>query len=246
MIQSTQGIVLRSIKYGETSLVSTIFTRVYGVQTFLVQGVRAAGARSRQSRAGLLQPCSLLDLVVYHKPGTGLQRIREFQSAYLYRGIQEEVVRNSIALFSAELLLRLLPSDAPQPELFDFAFGYFHSLDTLPPEIIANFPLHFIVQCSRYLGYEIRGGYDVKTPYLNLQEGSFTAHAPQVRPFVSEEDAQALDRILHVTDETALANIEMNASMRFRLLEWFIEFLHLHTQHLGAIKSLSVLQAILH
>lgn len=246
MIQSTQGIVLRSIKYGETSLVSTIFTHVYGVQTFLVQGVRAAGAKSRQSRAGLLQPCSLLDLVVYHKPGTGLQRIREFQPAYLYTGIQEEVIRNSIALFSVELLLRLLPPDAPQPGLFEFSFDYFRSLDTLPPEITANFPLYFIVECSRHLGYEIRGGYSAQTPYLNLQEGSFTAHAPQVRPFVSEEDAQALDSILHVNDVASLATVGMNAQMRFRLLEWFLEFLHQHTQHLGTIKSLSVLQAILH
>ena len=37
MITTTQGIVLRSIKYGETSLVCTVFTRLYGVQTYLVQ-----------------------------------------------------------------------------------------------------------------------------------------------------------------------------------------------------------------
>lgn len=246
MIQSTQGIVLRSVKYGETSLICTIFTRVYGVQTYLVQGVRAAGAKSRQSRAGLLQPSTLLDLVVYHKPGTQLQRIREFQPAVLYRHIQEEVVRNSIALFSVELLLRLLPAEAQQPELFDFAFSYFQALDAEMPEVTANFPLYFIVQCSRFLGYEIRGGFSEATPHLNLQEGAFTRHAPLVRPFVPEDDACALDRVLRAGNTTSLAAIGLNAATRFRLLEWYLEFLHQHTQHLGTIKSLSVLQAILH
>src|ERR1043165_8138930 len=109
MLTTTQGIVLRSIKYGETSLICTVFTQVYGVQTYLVQGVRLAGAKSRQSRAGLLQPAMLLDIVVYHKAQKSLQRMKEFSAAYIYQSVQEDIVRNSIALFSVELLLRLLP-----------------------------------------------------------------------------------------------------------------------------------------
>src|SRR5690606_8893505 len=115
MLQKTNGIVLRSVKYGETSLICSVFTEVYGVQSYLVQGVRTA-SKTRQNRAGLLQPATLLDMVVYNKPHANLQRIKEFQPAYIYQSLQEHIVKNSVALFSVELLLRLLPEQAPFPE----------------------------------------------------------------------------------------------------------------------------------
>src|SRR6188768_954982 len=109
MITTTQSLVLRSIKYGETSLISTQFTRIYGIQAYMVQGVRATSAKGRSSRAGLLQPGMLLDITAYHKPQSNLQRLKEFSPTVIYCSIHEEVVKNCVALYSAELLLRLLP-----------------------------------------------------------------------------------------------------------------------------------------
>lgn len=244
MVQQTRGIVLRAIKYGETSLIVNIFTERYGVNAYMVQGVRTA--KVRQNRAGLLQPATLLDMTVQHKPQTNLQRIREYQPAYIYIHLQEEVIKNSIALFSVEVLLRLLPEHAPMPEIFDFCFEYFRSLDKFSLDKIANFPVFFMARLGNMLGYEIRGSYTETTPHLNLQEGAYTAFAPVLRPFVADEDAKALNDILKVENLDELVSIELNAAARYRLLEWYLEFLHQHTQHLGSIKSLAVLQAILH
>jgi len=244
MLQNTKGIVLRSIKYGETSLVSTLFTREFGIQAYLVQGVRTA--KAKHNRAGLLQPATLLELTAYQKPQKNLQHLREFQAAHVYGSLQEEVIKNSIALFSVELLLRLLPEHAPQPELFDFCFEYFKTLDQLAGDEVANFPLYFIVEISRSLGYELKGNYSEATPHLNVQEGGFSDHLPLVRPFVSDEDANLLNELLLIDSFTGLKEVRMNAQARFRLLDWYIEFLYQHTQHLSRIKSLAVLQAILH
>ena len=41
-MHKTKGIVLRTVKYGDTSLVVTIFTELFGVQTYLVNGVRSS------------------------------------------------------------------------------------------------------------------------------------------------------------------------------------------------------------
>lgn len=244
MLQATRGIVLRSVKYGETSLICSIFTEQYGIQSYLVKGVRTS--RASGNRAGLLQPATLLDLSVYYRSQKNLQHIREFHPFHIYLSLQEEVIKNSVALFSVELLLRLLPEHAPLPELFEFATGYFIELDKRPRDEVANFPLYFIIQCSRLLGYDVRGGYSVKTPHLNLQEGAFTSYAPSIIPYVSDEDAQMLDKLLIVSSLSALGNLSMNAQMRFRLLDWYIAFLQQHTQHLSNIRSLPVLQAILH
>lgn len=244
MIQQTKGIVLRSIKYGETSLICSIFTRDHGVQSYLVQGVRTS--KSRQNKAGLLQPATLLDLIVYQKASGNLQRIKEMQPDYIYHSLHEEVIKNSVALFSVELLLKLLPEHAPLPELYDFARSYFERLDRLPLASVANFPLYFAIQCGRYLGYDIRGRFSQETPHLNLHDGAFTHHTPMTRPFVSEEEAKAMDALLNASQIEDLLQVEMNATMRFNLLDWQLGFLLQHTQHLGTIKSLAVLRAILH
>ncbi len=244
MLQNTRGIVLRSVKYGETSLISTIFTELYGVQSYMVQGIRSA--KNKSHNAGLLQPSTMLDLAVYHNPQKKMQRIREFRPAHIYHSLHEDVIKNSIALFSAELLLKLLPEHALMPELFEFSFDYFVQLDTLPVNEVANFPLWFIVQCSNLLGYPLRGDYSAATPHLNLREGGFTSQSPATSPYVNDEDAKALGELLKENGYTGISKVQMNAAMRYRLLDWYIEFLHQHTQHLGTIRSLAVLQAILH
>jgi DNA repair protein RecO (recombination protein O) len=244
MLHKTRGITLRSIKYGDTSLIVTMFTGTFGVQTYMVQGVRSQ--KSQRNKAAAFQPGTLLELVVYHHPMKNLQRIREFELAYIYSSVQENVIKNTIVLFSGEVLLRLLPEHAPLPPLFDFTWQYFIALDKLPVAHTGNLPLYFVIQCSRELGYELIGSYSPTTPNLNLQEGGFTEHPPVAAPYMSNEEARALGALQAVDSYEALSAIELNGAMRLRLIDWYISFLQQHSQHMGNIKSLPVLRAILH
>ncbi|HRO41184.1 MAG TPA: DNA repair protein RecO [Flavipsychrobacter sp.] len=244
MHQATNGIVLRSIKYGETSLISTIFTQEWGIQAYLIKGIRTT--KTKHNRAALLQPATLLQLVPYHNPKKNLQFLREFHHAHIYQSIQQEVVKNTIALFSVELLLRLLPEHAPLPPLFHFAYHYFIALDQLPPAHTANFPLWFIIQCSHHLGYQLHGHYTPQTPHLNLPEGGFSPTASQLHPHLTEQDAQALSAIIAINNIQELKHITITPATRYRLIEWYIQFLHRHTDHLAPIKSLTILHTIMH
>ena len=245
MLQKTKGIVLRAVKYGETSLICSIFTEAFGVQSYLVQGVRTS-AKKKQSRAGMLQPTTLLDMVVYNKPTGGLQRIKEFQTAHLYQTINEDVVKNSIALFSVEILLRLLPEHAAMEDLFDTAFNYFVSLDKEEHKKSGNYPLYLMIQCSNMLGYNINGAYSADTPYLSLLEGGYSHNPPSEPPYVNDTEANLLDKLLVCNTLNDTRNIQMNSDARAHLLDWMLAFMHSHTQHMGEIKSLPILREILH
>ena len=72
MIKHTQGIVLSSVKYAESSVVCKIYTQELGLQSYLINGVR-----KRRGTSSYYQPLSLLDMVVYHKEKGGLQRVKE-------------------------------------------------------------------------------------------------------------------------------------------------------------------------
>ena len=244
MLQKTKGIVLRAIKYGDTSLVCTIFTEVYGVQAYLMRGVRSS--KSKNNKAALLQPATLLEMVVYQKPQSNLQTAKEYQPAYIYQNLQEHITKNSIALFSVELLLRLLEEQAPIPELFELSYEYFRKLDKMPADEVANFPLYFTIKCCEVLGFSINGTYSGETPHLNLYDGGFSEHTQQDEPYVTDEDARNLGALLQAYKEEDLHKVMMSGDSRFRLLDWFIAFLHRHSQHMGAIKSLLVLRTVMH
>src|SRR3569832_2393554 len=102
MIHKTKGIVLRTVKYGETSLVVTVFTELFGLQSYLVKGVKTP-AKKGTAKANLFQPAAILDLVAYHNEFKNLQRLKEFRWALLYQHILSDVRKNAVALFFIEL-----------------------------------------------------------------------------------------------------------------------------------------------
>src|ERR1043165_1144267 len=108
MIQKTKSIVLRSVKYGETSLVVTMFTELFGLQSYMVNGIRMASKKSGGGKAMFFQPAAILDLVAYHNEFNNLQRIREYKWDYLYQNVLSDVRKNSVALFMVELLSKCL------------------------------------------------------------------------------------------------------------------------------------------
>ena len=92
MIHKTKGIVLRTVKYGETSLVISAYTELFGMQSYLVNSVRVASKKGG-SKAVFFQPASILDLVVYHNEFKNLQRIKEYKWAHLYAHIFPMCIR---------------------------------------------------------------------------------------------------------------------------------------------------------
>lgn len=244
MIQNTKGIVLRSVKYGETSLILTVFTEVFGLQSYMIKGVRSEKIRSK--RSGLLQVASLLDFVVEHKPNRQLQHIREFQPAILYQSLQEEIFKNSIAIYSVELLTRLLPAEEIMEDLFHFVYQYFCNLDKANIHTIANYPIFFTIHCGKFFGYNVLGNYSEQTPYLNAEEGIFSTQPPPIGASLYKEDVMAIAELIEISNVEQLIDISLNANARNRILDWYIQFLQHHTQHLSNLRSLDIVRAILH
>jgi DNA repair protein RecO (recombination protein O) len=241
MLHKTRGIVLRPVKYGDTSIVVTIFTEAYGVQAYMVRGVRVSSKGS--NKAAYFQPGTLLDVVVYMQPSKNIQQLREYQASCLFLNVHQDIVRNSILLFSVELLLRLLPNEAPIPSLFSYAWQYFCEIDEANVEGLGSYPLLFLVHITSMLGYDLTGTYCSETPYLNVLEGGFSAHPPSGPPYATKEDAVVLSQLLsRITEEIP----PMNGEQRVRLIDWYIAFLQQHSQHMGNIRSLQVLRTVLH
>ena len=170
MIYSTKGIVLRTIKYGETSVIAAIFTEMFGIQSYIVNGVRTQG---KASKAHFFQPSSILDMQVYHSELKNLQRIKEVSWSCLYRTILNDVTKNAVALYMVELLQKCLKQPETNADLFHFCEGAFLQLDISDAEVTANFPLYFCLRLAHFFGFRLQNNYSDERNLFNCREGNF-------------------------------------------------------------------------
>lgn len=242
MVHKTKGIILRAVKYGETSLICTVFTELLGLQSYMVKGVRTSKTRSR--KANQLFPGSILDLIVYDQPNRNLQLMKEHTPAVIYETLQEDVVKNGVAIFAIEVITQVLAACDPEPELFSFLEDFLLQLDHASPRDIANYPLYFIIQSARLSGYFIAGNYSGETSFADIHEGRFAAESSHYPPFISGSEASLMSELNQATSLEAIQTVKMNAEERRKMLQYFLTFLQLHVPHFRELRSVAILTAI--
>ncbi|MEM6726571.1 MAG: DNA repair protein RecO [Bacteroidota bacterium] len=242
MLTKTKGIVFRAIKYGDTSLICDIYTLDLGLRSYIFSGVRKS--RTRVS-AGLLQPMSLLDLVVYNKEGKDLNRVKEIKVLHPYQQLPYDVRRSSVGLFLIEVARKSIREAHTNPALFRYLLERFILLDTLDTGL-GHFHLHTMVGLTRFLGFMPGGTFEPESSTFDLREGLFLRSGyidPLYRMDIPE--SEALFQLLGLPDES-ISDYHIKVEIRDRLLEKLIKYYTYHVERFGELKSLEVLRAVLH
>jgi DNA repair protein RecO (recombination protein O) len=241
MLHHTKGIVLRAIKYGETSVVVTIYTELFGTQSYLVNGVRTE--KKSASKANIYQPTTLLDLVVYHAPNKHLQRIKEARVNYIYKTLQNHIVKNTIAIYVADLINKTITEPESNPDLFSFFEESFLFIEKNNEAVLANFPISFTLALASKLGFGIHHDWSEQNSILDLQNGVFCSKAElNTFHYIEGEQAQLLSYFVH---DKAYDSFMLNQQKRKELLAICIQYLRLHIPHLSELKSVNVLHEVL-
>ena len=244
MLHDSRGIVLRTVKYGETSVIVLIFTEKFGIQSYLVNGVRTTSKKG-SGRANLFQPAAILELVAYYSELKQLQRLREFKWGQLYNHIFSDVRKNAVALFMVELLTKCLKQPEANADLFQFAEDAFMHLDKSNETVTANFPLFFILHLAVFFGFRIHDDYSEHNSILDLEEGIFTHERPTHPYFLEDKQSLITSQLLKVRQPEELNDILLNHEFRRNLLHMYETYYALHIQDFGVMKTLPVLEEIL-
>ena len=242
MLLKTRGIVLKTLKYGETSLICDIWTEERGLQAYIFSGVRAAKSSSSQTKAGILQIMTLLDMVVYHKETAGLRRTKEVKPCYVYRAIPFDMTRRSIGLFCTELAHKILREPEPHGELFVFLYNFYTFLDEteLP---VTNLHLYFMVQLAVFLGFAPQGEPTDTEKYFDMQEGYFT-QTPVSQDLSMDSDSSRWLYLLYNATLAESAALPLKNSQRQLLLNKLIAYFNIHIENLPEIHSHQILSQL--
>ena len=221
MLHKTRGIVFRFTKYGETSIIVNIFTELFGLQSYIVNGVRS---HSKSSKIALFQPLTLLDLVVYHKENASLTRIKEVRCLHPYQTLTTDMRKSAIGMFLNEVINKSVKEQAHAQDLCLFLITSFQQLDVMDRGF-ENFHLVFLIRLSQFLGF--RPG--------NTHEIIGTG-------ILSTSEEQALGQLLSMNYSVALS---LNLSERRNLLELILRFYASHVE-LGDLRSLAVVRELIY
>jgi DNA repair protein RecO (recombination protein O) len=241
MIHTTQGIVLHSFKYGDSGIIARILTPGLGLQSYLVQGARKSKSRIR---ASLFQPLTLLDMVVYHKEKSGLQRIREARCSHPFHTLTTDIRKTTLAIFICEMLINAFKHQEPQKEAFDFIFHAVQKLD-MEEDNLAIFHMVFLLQLSKFLGFSPGKNYTDLKCFFNLKEGIYQSQYDNAILCLTREESNYFYK-LSVTNLQDTSKLDIPAAMRKILLQKTIDFYRYHMEGFKEIKSHHILESVFH
>lgn len=244
MIHKTDGIVFKTIKYGETSIVSNVYTELFGMQSYIVKGVRKSGKKSA-SKQNYFQPGAILQMEVYHYELKNLQFIKEYEWAYQYKLLFYDVVRNAIAMYLIEVLQRSLKQPESNPQLFYFITHTLKVLDTADVHVVSNLLIFFLIHYTVELGFRLYGNYTESTQVLDMQEGQFVAEKPLHPHYVDGPVAQHISIVKNMEFLEQVKTLQLNRQARRDILKTLQIFIQFHIPDFGELRSLGILEEVL-
>jgi DNA repair protein RecO (recombination protein O) len=239
MLEKTRGIVLHQIKYTDSGIVSQIYTRKFGRQSFMIKGMRS---RKTGKHNVLFQPLFILDLELYYKASREMQNLKEFSVHFTPYDIYSNIKKSAVAMFLGEVLTSVLKEESPHEEMFDFiekSIIYFDKCQVG----FANFHIAFLAGLSSFLGFEPGIQTDKDDVYFDMVNGVFVAVPPVHGNYANEEISTIIADFFRSSYDTA-GNISLTGKLRNDILETLVRFYSLHLPGLKKIRSLEVLKEV--
>lgn len=150
MLVRTQAIVLRRIRYSDSSIIATVLTPEYGVESILAKGARTAKSRV----AGILQPLEHTELQYYAKPGRQLHLLRSAERTVLRQRLHSSYDHTLAGLAMLETVLRLELPGHPADAVFALLADALAALGAAEANVAA-FPVAFAFRFAAAHGFRL-------------------------------------------------------------------------------------------
>ena len=219
MIQKTEGIVLRTLKHQDSNLITTVYTKEFGVRSFLLKGYRSSRGRNKHS---YFQPLSIIDVVFLYREQRSLQKVTESKCSYLLRTVQTDPVKLSLGLAIVEIFSDTVKEEEPNLAMYGLLYDTILKLDQTDRRLIHIF-IFFILHLGRYLGFGINDQSN-NSPYVHFdyKKGSFFPADVQKEPI------SHLLRRFHYSDLNSCGEITFDNDQKRNLIKTLFSYYQEH------------------
>ena len=146
-IVKTEAIVLRTIKFKESSKIVTFYTKELGRVGAIVKGAR----RPKSKIGAALEPMSHVQIVLYIKEGREVQTVGQCDLLHSYHHFASDLEKLSVGLSIIELVYNIAHEQEQNVPLFDLMNQTFCSLHSSSHNTLILF--YFEMKLAELLGF---------------------------------------------------------------------------------------------
>lgn len=256
-IEKTEAVVLRSMKYLESSKIVTLYTSEYGKVSVI-----AKGARQKKSKYGAaLEPMTHCSVVVYRKEGRNLQILGESDIIHSFRRIGEDLDKMSAGLAVIELTNHVTHEEEKNPPLFRLLVNTLSYLDGMPVPpslVLSHYELHLTsilgfhpsfdrcAACGKDTGGHVKIKSDVR---IQIESGGCLygecSHQSTVGYRLSGTAFELLRSLLHSPELIALEHLRIDKNTEGEIQGFLWTYMQYHIPGIRALKSQKIFSVLL-
>ena len=237
MLTKTRAVVLRSIKYGEQSLIVDLFTQYCGRLSFVVSIPKSSRAKMKKQ---FFQPSTILEIEFDYRSRLSLQKIKSASIAMPLVSVMSNPFKLSIALFLCEFLAYATKDEQQDTPLYNYIESGMMWLEKTKVGF-ANFHVVFLARLTLFLGF--CPNLESFGPYFDLRGGCFVDSRPLHPDFLEGGESDFVASLMRM-DYATMHVLKLNRSQRWRCLEAILKFYQLHLPDFPEPKSMGVLREL--
>ena len=230
---------MRTVRYGDASLVVDMLTGQHGRVSFMVKVSKSPHGKMRKQ---LFQPLNIVEIDFDFREKSSLQRLRDIRLAAPLASLHLNPYKLSIGMFLAEFLTHATRDEHETDLLYQFVESSILWLDEVE-QGFANFHLVFMIRLTRFIGFSPNTDSGVEGGYFDLLNACFTSEMPLHGHFLHPHEASKIGLLMRLNFQT-MHLCAMSRDERNRCTEVILEYYRLHVPGFPTMKSLDVLKEL--
>ena len=240
MQENIRCLVLRTVKYGDNSIIVDTYTESRGRMSFVAPFARG---RRTGSGAAFWAQLSQVEFQADIRPQGKLAKPQDVRFYYNYMDLPFSPLKSSIAMFVGEFLCAALRSEGENRPLYKYVETSLRWLDMADTRSqlsgVANFHLVFLMRLTRFIGI-YPNLENSRLPYFDLVAGEYCERQPAHNHFLRGDEARILPLLFRM-DYSTMRIYRFNRLQRQRCLELLLDYYRIHVPQFPQLKSLEVL-----
>ncbi|MDL2227955.1 DNA repair protein RecO [Bacteroidales bacterium OttesenSCG-928-K03] len=239
----TQGIVLRTIPYSETSCITNVFTRDHGIVPCLIKGIRKKTAKHKLAH---FKELSIINLEIKKYKNSNLYYVVDVSINYLYAFFMcfhQDINKGCIFMFVNELINKCIRDEVNSKELYDFVYNALMELDQCK-KVSFSFHVVFMVQFAEFFGFALNFDNYTEKSVFNISEGILTEEIPENNLYIPSQYVELIHKALNSKLNDPIPGCN-TAEIRKNIVDYLQLFYQYHFPKFEDIKSTAVLKQIL-
>lgn len=253
MIETTEAIVLKSLKYGDTSKIVTLYTKSFGKTTVI-----AKGARTKKSKFGsALEPMSYITAVFYKKESRDIQLLSQADLIEVHRSLNNDEKKLAVGLCIIEFLHASIHDQEQHEEIFDLTKNSLSELNASKKSEL-NFLIWYLVHLISMHGFEfdfsrcVNCHKNLLTEFkndsalrFNIDKGTLLCPRcadHRIHEHIKGEQVRAMQWFITQSYDT-IGSVSVRVPNALQIIRMLHKYLQHHVHGLKRIYSLSMIES---